>query len=116
MTTLTSVVVLEGASATQVNVDASPGVAFCDEILGESPRFVASWQDATGIVVLAGTRAQDEASLPPVQRLPPPSSHREPVVYGKAVAVRTDEAGDVVDLTLERYERLCAGVTENTEY
>lgn len=96
-----SAIVLESASARELRI-APIGIP---EVIGDdTPRFVASWP-SHGIVVLAGTKAQEDASLPPAQRLPPPSSHREPVIYGRALAVLTDETGDAKDLTLEAYER-----------
>lgn len=103
-----TVVVLEGTTATERSVDVSPGTPFVDAILDEKPRFVGSWQGESGVVLLAGRRAQEEKTAPPVTRLPPADSHREAEIYGIAVAVRTDDQGEVVDLTLEDYQALCA--------
>jgi len=103
-----TVVVLEGSNATERQVDASPGTPFVDAILDDKPRFVGSWQEESGVVLLAGRRTQEEGVAPPVARLPPFDSHREAAIYGIAVAVRTDEEGEVIDLTLDDYEALCA--------
>ena len=105
------VVVVEGDTATQLRVDTTPGRPFVEEILGgDRPSFVGSWQDACGVVLLAGEATQLARSEPKAKRLPPDDARRESDIYGKAVAVRTDERGDgVLDLTVEEYVALCDG-------
>ncbi len=106
--TRTSVVVVEGNNATQHFVDATPRKPFVEEILEDRPMFVGSWQNSCGVVLLAGESAQRARVLPKALKLPPADERREADIYGKAVAVRTDESGDVLDLSLDEFERLCA--------